>query len=66
MEQQVKITDETKVMEIKARIEAIKDARQNYMLQAEKQMAGFNAVIHELEQMIEPEVEDEEPQDSES
>jgi hypothetical protein len=63
MEQQVKITDEAKVMEIKARIETIKNARQDYMLQAEKQMAGFNAVIHELEQMIEPEVEDEEPQE---
>jgi hypothetical protein len=35
------------------------------MLQAEKQLAGFNAVIYELEQMIEPEAEDEEHQDSE-
>jgi hypothetical protein len=63
MEQQVKVTDGVTIVMIRRRIEPLKTARENYMLQAEKQLAGFNAVIHELEQMIEPEVEDEEPQE---
>jgi hypothetical protein len=63
MEQQVKVTDGVTIVMIRRRIETLKTARENYMLQAEKQLAGFNAVIHELEQMIEPEVEDEEPQE---
>lgn len=40
---------------IKARLEQLKNDRQQYVIEAERNLAAYNTVIAELEQLLHPE-----------